>query len=98
MNYDKAKEAIEADYALINDAPTDRLDYINKALKLVSVLNKGAIFLNGVAVSPFIHEFSEDELAYIHESFCDSAIPIIEMISHFNEKAEREAREHSLAV
>ena len=98
MKYDEAKEAIEADYALINDAPTDRLDYINKALKLVSVLNKWAIFLNGVAVSPFIHEFSEDELAYIHESFCDSAMPLIEMISHFNEKAEREAGKHSLAV
>ena len=56
----------------------------------------GAVY--GDSVSPFIHEFSEDELAYIHESFCDSAMPLIEMISHFNEKAEREAREHSLAV
>ena len=98
MNYDEAKESIKVAYALINETPTDRLDYVNKSLKLINVLNSGTMFLHGVAASPHIHEFSEDELAYIHESFCDSAIPIIEMISHFNEKTEREAREHTFAV
>ena len=83
---------------MINDTPTDRLDYVKKTLKLLNVLNSGAMFLNGVATSPHLHEFSEDELAYIHESFCDSATPLVEMISHFNEKAEREAREHTFAV
>ena len=98
MNYDEAKESIKVAYAMINDTPTDRLDYVKKTLKLLNVLNSGAMFLNGVATSPHLHEFSEKELAYIHESFCDSAVPIVEMISHFNEKAEREAREHTFAV
>jgi hypothetical protein len=98
LNYEQAKESIRIAYALINDTPTDRLDYINKTLKLLTVLNGGAVFLNEVAMSPHLHEFTEEELAYIHESFCDSATPLIEMIKHFNEKAEREAKEHSFAV
>jgi len=98
LNYEQAKESIKVAYALINDTPTDRLDYINKALKLLTVLNGGAIFLNEVATSPHIHEFTEKELSYIHESFCDSVTPLIEMINHFNEKAEREAKEHTLAI
>jgi len=98
LNYEKSKANIEEAHKLINEKPADRLDCVNKTLKLLGVLNSGAVFLNGVVTSPYLEDFTEDDLAYIHESFCDSAIPIVEMIEHFNEKAEREAKEHTFAV
>ena len=96
--YDEVRKSIDVAYALINDEPTDRLDCINKTLKLLGVLNSGAVFLNGVVTSPYLEDFTEDDLSYIHEAFCDSAVPIIEMIEHFNEKSERETKENVLAV
>ena len=98
MNYEQSKSNIQAAYDLINEEPKDRLDCISKAIKILVVLNGGVAFLNEVALSPHKDEFSMEELTYIHESFCDSAAPIIEMIDYFTEKTEREAEKHSLAV
>ena len=98
MNYEETKVNIQAAYDLINEEPKDRLDCISKAIKILVVLNGGVAFLNEVALSPHKDEFSMEELTYIHESFCDSAAPIIEMIDSFAEKVEREAEKHSLAV
>jgi len=98
MNYEETKKNIGIAYALINASPVDRLDCLNKSIKLLTILNGGAVFLQEIAVSPHQGEFDLEDLEYIHESFCDSATPLIQMIEHFSERLEKEAREHSLAV
>ena len=98
LNHEETKKNIKVAYALINDAPVDRLDCLSKALQIQKVLGGGILFLNEVAASPHRDEFTKEDLEYIHESFCDSAFPLIQMIEHFSEKMEKEAGEHSLAV
>lgn len=98
MNYEEARKNIDAAYALINEVPNDRLDCINKALKLLSVLNGGAVFLNEVIMSPDVEDFSVEDWTLIHDSFCDSALPLVQMIEHFSEKMERETEKHHFAV
>ena len=98
MNHEENKKNIKLAYALINDAPVDRLDCINKALKILTVLGGGIAFLNELAQSPHLHEFTDEELEYVHESFCDSAVPILQMVEHFADKREQAAQKYSLAV
>ena len=98
MNYEETKKNIEAAYTMINASPVDRLDCLNKSIKLLTILNGGAVFLQEIAMSPHQGEFDLEDLEYIHESFCDSATPLIQMIEHFSERMEKQAREHSLAV
>ena len=98
MKYEETKKNIKVAYALINDAPVDRLDCINKALKILTVLAGGMAFLNELATSPHLHEYTNEELEYVHESFCDSATPILQMVEHFADKREKAAQKYSLAV
>ena len=98
MKYEQQKENIRNAYDLINEDPDDRLGCINGSLKILTVLNSGAIFLNEVVTSPYLEDYSMDDLKYIHESFCDSAAPLIEMLEYFAEKMEKDAKEHSFAV
>ena len=98
MNYEETKESIKTAYALINHVPVDRLDCLSKTLQIQNVLGGGIMFLKEVATSPHRGEFTKEDLEYIHESFCDSAMPIVQMIEYFSEKMEKGAREHSLAV
>ena len=98
MNYEQTKESLKASYHLINKEPVDRLDCLSKALQIQKILGGGMLFLNEVAKSLHQDEFAEEDLRYIHESFCDSAAPILQMIEYFLEKMEGEARKHSLAV
>jgi len=85
-------------YHLLNEEPKDRLDCLNKALQIQKILGGGMLFLNEVASSLHQDEFAEEDLRYIHESFCDLAAPILQMIEYLMERMEREARKHSLTV
>ena len=98
MKYEQVKKNIAESYKLVQTKPEDRLDCINKALKIVTVLGAGIVFLNELSQSPTLHEKTDEELEYVHESFCVSAIPILQMVEHFTEKREKEARKYSLAV
>ena len=98
MNYEETKASIKTAYALINTVPVDRLDCLSKALQIQNVLGGGIVWLNEMAKSPHQSEFTKEDLEYIHETFCDSAFPLIQMIEYFAEKMEKEAEEHSLAV
>ena len=98
MNYEETKKNIGAAYDLISEKPVDRLDCINRTLKILSVLNGGVAFLNEVATSPHQDEFTQEDLEYIHESFCDSALPLVQMIDYFSKRMEAEAEKYSLAV
>jgi len=91
MNSEYSRKTIEIAYDMINDKPTDRLDCINKTLQLQRVLHTGMAFLNEVALSPYIDDFTEEDLEFLHESFCVSAIPLVQMIEHFLEKALAQA-------
>lgn len=98
MNYEKTKANIKVAYDLISKEPVDRLDCISNALKILTVLGGGIAFLNELAQSPYLHEFTDEELEYVHESFCESATPILQMVEHFADKREKEAQRYSLAV
>lgn len=90
--------SIDAAYELVQSEPEDRLDYLSKSLQIINVLNGGAMFLNEVATSPYVDDYTDEDFRYIHEAFCDAAFPLIQMIEHFAEKMEREAEKNSLAV
>ena len=98
MNYEETKKNIKAAYNLIQEDPEDRLGCISKALKIMTVLGGGIAFLTELAQSPHLYEFTDKELEYVHESFCDSAVPILQMVEHFAEKREKAAQRYSLAV
>lgn len=98
MNREQTRWTIEKAYELIEAKPKDRLDYLDKALKLRMVLSGGISFLTELAMSPRVNEFTAEDFAYIHEQFCVSAIPLIHMIEHFLEKATVNADKYSLAV
>jgi len=99
MNHEFTKRAIVDAYRLIEAKPKDRLDYLSKALQIRMVLNGAMTFLVEVASAQNVDAFTKEDLSFIHESFCVSAIPLVHMIEHFLEKSiEEEARETFLAV
>ena len=98
MNREHTRWTIEKAYELIEAKPKDRLDYLDKALKLRMVLSGGIAFLTELAMSPQVNEFTAEDFAYIHEQLCVSAIPLIHMIEHFLEKAQEVVDRYPLAV
>ena len=98
MHKDQAKDAIDEAHMILNAEPQDRLDYLVKALQVKQVILRCTLFLEGLKTSPFLGEYTEEDLAIIHESFCDSALPLVLMMEHFVEKAELAADRYSLAV
>ena len=98
MNYELAEAVVQASYVLMDIDPIDRLDYLDKALQLKQVILRCMMFLDDLKGSPYLGKYTEEDLALIHESFCDSAMPLLQMIEHFLEKAQVEAAKYSLAV
>ena len=98
MNPEYMRRTVEKSYELIEAKPKDRLDYLDKALKLRMVLSGGIAFITELAMSIYVDEFTVEDLAFIHESFCVSAIPLVHMIEHFLEKAELEGNENPFIV
>lgn len=74
-------------YELVDDDPVDRLDYISKTFRLHQILYGGISFFNDLNITHYIDEFSEEDLEFLHESFCESATPIIQMLEYFLDKA-----------
>ena len=98
MNYELAEAVVKASYVLMDIEPIDRLDYLDKALQLKQVILRCMMFLDNLKGSPYLGGYTEEDLATIHESFCDSAMPLVQMIEHFLEKLRIEADKYSLAV
>lgn len=98
MNHELAEAIIQASYVLMEMEPTDRLDYLNKTLQVKGVILRCMSFLDDLKGSPYIAEYTDEDLATIHEAFCDSAMPLVQMIEHFLEKSKIEADIYSLAV
>ena len=98
MNYELAEAVVQASYVLMEIEPTDRLDYLDKALQVKQVILRCMSFLDDLKGSPYLGGYTQDDLTIIHEAFCDSAMPLVQMIEHFLEKAQVEAIKYSLAV
>jgi len=98
MNTELVESVIQASYALLEIEPTDRLDFLTKALGVKQVILRCMLFLDDLKGSPYISEYTNEDLALIHESFCDAATPLLLMIEHFLEKATVDADKYSLAV
>ena len=98
MNHELAEAIVQASYVLMDIEPTDRLDYLDKALQVKGVILRCMIFIDDLKGSPYLREYTEEDLSIIHEAFCDSAMPLLQMIEHFLEKSWEEANRYSLAV
>jgi len=90
MNRELARGVIEASYELLEEEPTDRLDYLKKALQIKQVILRCMIFLDDVKGSPYLEVYTKEDFVTIHEAFCDSAEPLLLMLEYFLEKAMEE--------
>lgn len=98
MNHELAEAVLQASHVLLSIEPVDRLDYLDKALQVKQVILRCMVFLDDLKGSPYLEEYTEEDLSTIHESFCDSALPLLHMLEHFLEKATVDADKYSLAV
>lgn len=98
MNYDEVAERIARSHELIQTKPTDRLDSINKTAEVRTVIMNCVAYLDQLYQNTEILEYTEDDLSFIHQSVCVSAIPLLDMVEHFLEKAEEETQERHFAV
>lgn len=98
MNHELAEAVVQASYVLMKMEPIDRLDYLDKALQIKQVILRCMMFLDNLKGSPYLAEYTEEDLEIIHEAFCDSAMPLVQLIEHFLEKAMVDADKYSLAV
>ena len=76
MNYEEVADKIARSHALIQDTPTDRLDYIQKTAAIKQVILGCVNYLDQLNYDPNIMEYTEKVLSSIHEAVCVSAIPL----------------------
>ena len=98
MNYDEVAERIARSHELIQTKPTDRLDSINKTAEVRTVIMNCVAYLDQLYQNTEILEYTEDDLSFIHQSVCVSAIPLLDMVEHFLEKFEAKTVERHFAV
>ena len=98
MNYDDVAQRIANSHELIQTPPLDRLDCINKTKEIRTVIMSCVAYLDQLYSHPNSWEYTEDDLSFIHESVCVSAIPLLDMVERFLKLAESEAEEHTFAV
>ncbi len=98
MNRELTEAIIQASYVLMDIEPTDRLDFLAKALDVKQVILRCMMFLDDLKGSPYLGGYTEDDLETIHEAFCDSAMPLVQMIEHFLEKAVLEGDDNPFVV
>ena len=97
MNHETVAQRIARSHDLIQAKPLDRLDCINKTAAVKQVIMSCIAYLDQLYQKES-WEFSENDFSFIHESVCVSAIPLLNMVEHFLELAEAEAKKHSFAV
>lgn len=98
MKYDNVMQRLSNSHDLIQTKPLDRLDCINKTAAIRMVIMSCVAYLDQLYNNPDIMQYTEEDLALIHESVCVSAIPLLDMVEHFMEKAEAEADNRHFAV
>jgi hypothetical protein len=98
MNVELVEAIIAQSHMILDIEPTDRLDFLAKALDVKQIILRCMVFLDDLKGSPYIAEYTDDDLALIHESFCDSALPLLLMIEHFLGKATVDADKYTLAI
>ena len=96
--YALAAQQIAASHALIQTKPRDRLDCLSKTAAIKQVILGCVAQLDQLHRNPAIVDYSEDDLARIHESVCVAAIPLLNLMEYFLELAKEEVMTYSLAV
>ena len=98
MKHEHENPAIIASYDLIETKPTDRLDHLNKSLQVKQIILRCMLFLDNLRVSPYLTEYTDEDLKHIHEAVRVSAIPLLQLTEYFLDKTLKDTEEHSLAV
>ena len=98
MKAEEVAERIARSHALIQMKPLDRLDCINKTAAVKQVIMSCIVYLDQLYHQKGAWEFTENDFSRIHESVCVSAIPLLNMVEYFLEKAEAETQERHFAV
>ena len=97
MTYEDVAQRISDSHELIQERPIDRLDYINKIGGIRQVIMSCIVYLDQL-YSNNKGNYNEEDLTIIHESVCVSAIPLLDMVEYFMDKAEKEADDRHFAV
>ena len=95
MKYDEVVQRIAEHHELIQTQPLDRLDFITKTSEVKQVIMSCIVYLDQLYRQKAAWGFSEEDFAFIHQQICVSAIPLLNMVEHFLEKAEAEAKEEA---
>ena len=98
MKHDEVARRIKTLYEIINEKPEDRLGFFSHALKIKDVIIGSITYLDGLKGSPYLDDYTEEDLKKIHQSFYDSAVVLLKMLEHFNEKTLEEKEENPFAV
>lgn len=98
MNYDDVVQRIASSHELIQTKPLDRLDFINKTAEVKQVIMGCIAYLDQLYHQQEAWFFSEEDFAFIHQQVCVSAVPLLDMVERFLEKAEAEADNRHFAV
>ena len=98
MKYDEVAQQIADSHELIQTEPLDRLDFINKTAEVKQVIMSCIVYLDQLYHQKESWFFSEGDFSFIHQQVCVAAIPLLDMVEHFLEKAEAEADNRHFAV
>ena len=98
LKYDDVLQKIADSHELIQTKPLDRLDFINKTAGVKQVIMSCIVYLDQLYHQKGSWLFTEEDFSFIHQQVCVAAIPLLDMVEHFLEKAEAEADTRHLAV
>lgn len=98
LKYDEVAQRIAISHVLIQTRPTDRLDCINKTAGVKQVIMGCIVYLDQLYHQKRSWDLSEEDFSFIHQQVCVAAIPLLDMVEHFLEKAEAEADNRHFAV
>ena len=98
LKYDDVAKRIASSHELLHTKPLDRLDFINKTAEVKQVIMSCIAYLDQLYHQQEAWFFSEDDFSFIHQQVCVSAVPLLDMVEHFLEKAEAEADSRHFAV
>ncbi|MHA1962809.1 MAG: hypothetical protein ACW99U_21680 [Candidatus Thorarchaeota archaeon] len=98
MKYEDVAQRIALSHELIQTKPLDRLDFITKTSEVKQIIMNCIAYLDQLYHQRESWFFSEDDCSFIHQQVCVSAVPLLDMVEYFIEKAESEADNQHLAV
>ena len=90
MSFDDTRNKIKHALELIEAIPEDRLDTLNKSMKLRDVILSCLATFNAISDVKASERFSDHNLNVIRGHFAESARPLVELTEYFMNLAESE--------